>query len=164
MRQKKTGLAALLLSAFLFGALPAFAQVPKATVHKENAPIKEILALIEKSTDCSFFWNTSDFDATKTVTVNVDNAPVSEIISSILPGFECRIDKSKIMLVRKAEANKAARNTPWTITGSVYENGGAPLPGASIIVREGEKQYGTISGMDGKFALEYLEEQGRDFS
>ena len=154
MRQKKTGLAALLLSAFLFGALPAFAQVPKATVHKENAPIKEILALIEKSTDCSFFWNTSDFDATKTVTVNVDNAPVSEIISSILPGFECRIDKSKIMLVRKAEANKAARNTPWTITGSVYENGGAQLPGASIIVREGEKQYGTISGMDGKFALE----------
>lgn len=55
MRQKKTVLAALLLSAFLFGALPAFAQMPKATVHKENVPIKEILALIEKSTDCSFF-------------------------------------------------------------------------------------------------------------
>ena len=66
MRQKKTVLAALLLSAFLFGALPAFAQMPKATVHKENVPIKEILALIEKSTDCSFFWNTSDFDAMKT--------------------------------------------------------------------------------------------------
>ena len=90
MRQKKTVLAALLLSAFLFGALPAYAQMPKATVHKENVPIKEILALIEKSTDCSFFWNTSDFDAMKTVTVNVDNAPVTEIISSILPGFECR--------------------------------------------------------------------------
>ena len=154
MRQKKTVLAALLLSAFLFGALPAFAQMPKATVHKENVPIKEILALIEKSTDCSFFWNTSDFDAMKTVTVNVDNAPVTEIISSILPGFECRIDKSKIMLVKKAGASKAARNTPWTITGSVYENSGEPLPGASIVVRDGNQQYGTISGMDGKFVLE----------
>ena len=154
MRKKKTVLTALLLSAFLFGALPSFAQLPKATVHKENVPIKEILALIEKSTDCSFFWNTSDFDAMKTVTVNVDNAPVTEIISSILPGFECRIDKSKIMLVKKAGASKAARNTPWTITGSVYENSGEPLPGASIVVHDGNQQYGTISGMDGKFVLE----------
>ncbi|MGM9764721.1 MAG: hypothetical protein ACI3ZO_00050, partial [Candidatus Cryptobacteroides sp.] len=116
MRQKKTVLAAMLLSAFLFGAIPAFAQVPKATVHKENAPIKEILALIEKSTDCSFFWNTSDFDAMKMVTVNVDNAPVTEIISAILPGFECRIDKSKIMLVKKTAGNKAGRNAPWSIS------------------------------------------------
>ena len=153
MRQKKTVLAALLLSA-----------LPKATVHKENVPIKEILALIEKSTDCSFFWNTSDFDAMKTVTVNVDNAPVTEIISSILPGFECRIDKSKIMLVKKAGANKAARNTPWTITGSVYENSGEPLPGApSLYVTVTSSMAQSPEWTENSY-WKSREEQGRDFS
>lgn len=152
MRQKKTALAALLLSAFLFGALPSYAQAPKATVHKENVTVKEILDIIEKATECSFFWNTSDFNALKIVTVNVDDAPVNEIITSILPGFECRFDKSKIILVKKP-VNSKGKST-WVVSGSVHEEMGGPLPGTSILIKDGKEQYGTTADLNGDFSLE----------
>lgn len=77
------------------------AQVPKATIHKEDVTIKEILRLLEKETDYAFFWNAADFDSSKKTSVHAENISVTDIISAVLPDIDCKVDKRKIILVPK---------------------------------------------------------------
>ncbi|MGM9738765.1 MAG: SusC/RagA family TonB-linked outer membrane protein [Candidatus Cryptobacteroides sp.] len=159
MEQRKTVLAVLLLSVLIICHIPLSAQVPRASVHKENVPVKEILKTIEKATDYVFFWNAADFDASRKVSVNMENTPVTDIISTILPGFECRIDKGKIILVKAAGKNDAYQKSspvrkPVTLKGRILDDEQAPLPGAAVVVRLDGRSYGTTADVDGNFILD----------
>lgn len=158
MEPRKSVLAVMLLSALFVFRFPLSAQVPRVSVHKDNVPIKEILKTIEKETDYAFFWNSSDFDAGRKVSVNVENAQVTDIISRILPDFFCKIDKGKIIIVRKSSGNSgpervASVKKPVTLRGRILDDGNAPLPGASVIIRIDGKNYGTTADADGVFTL-----------
>lgn len=131
------------------------AQVPKATIHKEDVTIKEILRLLEKETDYAFFWNAADFDSSKKTSVHAENISVTDIISAVLPDIDCKVDKRKIILVKKTVEKVESQTIPEEsiIRGVICDESGEPLPGASATIRIDGRVYGAIADFDGSFSL-----------
>ncbi len=117
----------------------------------------EVLKSIEKDTNLAFFYNNADVDVTGKVTVHLTNVSVSEVIGVILPGYECRFDNRKVMIVKaKGNVNYSTKqeNAPVEILGVIKDSNGEPLTGASVLVLMDGKPYGVTADLDGKFSLE----------
>lgn len=125
------------------------------TVNLENVTVLEVLKCIEKDTDYAFFYNNADVDVSRKVTVHLDKVPVSEVIGVILPGYECQFENNKVLLVkaRIAEVSQKKSSGPVELTGVIKDSAGEPLVGASALVLMGDKPYGAIADLDGKFSL-----------
>ena len=153
MKHKKIVLATL-LSALLFGIVPLSAQTPSVTLHSKSSTVKEVLKAIENATGYNFFWNASDFDPMKKVTVNFENAAVTDVIYAILPEFDCVIDKSKIMLVKKTIPLAAEQQMSQirSFQGVVKDENNEPLIGAALLDQNSNK--GFLTDVDGRFSLD----------
>lgn len=94
-------------------------------------------------------------DVNRKVTVHLDKVPVSEVIGVILPGYECQFENNKVLLVkaRIAEVSQKKSSGPVELTGIIKDSAGEPLVGASALVLMGDKPYGAIADLDGKFSL-----------
>lgn len=126
------------------------------SANHDNVTVLEVLDGIQKATSYAFFYNNADVDVSKIVSVHLDNVPVSKVISTILPGYRCRYDNKKIIIVKNDEvvSVQTSHVGPTTITGKITDSENVPLIGASAIVTMAGKPYGAITDLDGKFSLE----------
>ena len=141
------------------GSVSLYAQGPRVTLDMQNATVLEVLESIEQISDYAFFYNNADFDTGRRVSVKADNQPVETVIASILPGFTCRIDNKKIILVKPGRGNDNTVSAPsggagkYEITGVIKDSGGEPLVGASALIRYEGKLYGGTADFEGKFSI-----------
>ena len=141
---------------FLLVAMNVFAQV---TVKAKNMPIRQILTLIEKSTEYKFFYN-DDFTALdKVASLNVNNVSIDKALTFLFTtsgiSWEKK-DKNQIVLVPEKTSNQDAP-LPDGQTHKVYgvvtdATTGETLLGVSVFV-EGTK-IGVISDLNGRFSIE----------
>ncbi|MCM1177932.1 MAG: TonB-dependent receptor [Bacteroides sp.] len=159
MQRGKFILLGITLLCMLCGSSAMHAQPsgPKVTLNMQDATVRDVLKSIEKSTDYAFFYNDADFNAAARVSVKVDNESVESVVSRILPGFGCRFDNKKIILVKTFAGKQSQKEgTPepgYEISGLILDTDGIPLAGASAILRYKGKLYGDVAGLDGKFRL-----------
>lgn len=157
MLKTKALLLQLLCLILMLNSIAVYAQEStKVSVNRNDVTVLEVLKGIEKDTGLAFFYNNADVDVTKKVSVHLNKVPVTEVISAILPGHSCRIDNKKIIIVKNPTPKQTAstvRNVQFEIKGTIKDNGGLPLIGASAIVFYEGKQYGTVTDMDGQFSL-----------
>ena len=156
--QKTKSIFLQLVCLFLaFGSNPLYAQEANVTVKLDGVTVLEVLKSIERDTNLAFFYNNADVDVTRKVSVHLTNVSVPEVIGVILPGYECRFDNSKVMIVKsKGSANYSIKQETdhVEIGGVIKDSNGEPLTGASVLVLMGGRPYGTTADLDGKFALE----------
>lgn len=158
MRRGKLIVLGITLLCMLCGSVPIYAQSgPLVTVKMQDATVRDVLKSIEKSTDFAFFYNDADFNAKELVSVDFENSPVETVISHILPGFRCKFENKKIILVRTVPAgsrdNGQGAGTGYEISGIIMDSNGEPLAGASAMLRCNGKLYGEIADMEGKFRI-----------
>ncbi len=146
-----------LIMCMLSGTGVLYAQSgPKVTLKMQDATVRDVLKSIEENTDYAFFYNNADFDAKTVVSVNADDQSVESVIAGILPGFTCKIENKKIILVKKqaqTAVQTVVKEGPYEITGIIYDSTGQPLIGASALVIHNGKSYGGIADLDGVFRL-----------
>ncbi len=130
---------------------------PMVTVNMQNVSVRDVLKSIEESTDYAFFYNNADFDAKAVVSVSADNQSVESVITGILPGFTCKFENKKIILVKDHTAAPASqlvkKDGPYEITGTILDSTGEPLIGASALVMHNGKSCGGIADLDGNFTI-----------
>ena len=144
---------------FLFlalGSIDLYAQRGvTVSANHDNVTVLDVLNGIQKETSYAFFYNNADVDVSKVVSVHLNNVSIATVINAILPGYECKFDNKKIMIVKKEEVAAIPSNGgPVTITGKISDSDGAPLIGASASVVIAKKSFGAITDLDGKFSLE----------
>lgn len=152
--QKARLMVVSVLISLLTGSAVLHAQDLKVTVDIQNATIYDILKYIEESTDYAFFYNNADFDGNAIRSVSVVNEPLESIISEILPGFTCRIENKKIILVKAGIRSQAAgKAVSFELKGVIRDMEGEPLVGASALIRHKGRLYGATADLDGKFSV-----------
>lgn len=140
-----------------------FAQEGAAvTVNLKDVTVLEVLKSIEKDTGFAFFYNNADVDVSRIVSVSKKNVSISEVVAAILPGYSCRFDNKKVILVKdespsQSQSTPRVKREPYQIKGIIQDNSGLPLTGASAIVISDGKSYGAIADIDGRFILEFPE-------
>ena len=140
-------LRAICLLLFLCVSFTAYSQI---TVSVKDISLRASLKKIEQVSNYKFFYNESLPELNRKVSLNVKDATIEQTMQQLLGGMDLAYKKEQdnvIVLIRKAQDKLITKK----ITGTVVDEKGEPVIGASIVIK-GES-HGTITEFDGKFTL-----------
>ncbi len=147
----------------------------------KDVPLKNVLREIERQTDYHFVVNDSRMKNIKrTVTLNIKSESIVDVLNQLLLGTDItyKIQKKQITLVPSPSANNQQSNLTsvlssgssaliaqtqrsftmtrilnpdLTISGTVTEENGTPLPGVNVLVKG--TTFGTVTDANGNFSV-----------
>ena len=132
------------------------------TANFENVELKKVFEKITESNGYSFFYEASEIDVSKKVSMTMGDVCLDDFLEQLCSenNWKHEIIGNQIVVVL-AETPKSAKNKvktepmtkefQTTISGTVSDNEGLPLPGASIAVKG--TTTGTTTDFDGKFTM-----------
>ncbi|WP_430813817.1 TonB-dependent receptor [Carboxylicivirga sp. RSCT41] len=137
-----------------------YAQQSSINLKLDNVSVKQVFQEIEKSGNYVFIYNDKVVDLNRKVIVNVQNGDINAVLEQVFKGTNnsYKINKRQITIIKKSkdqiDSEQNAANgqiTKKTITGSITDDLGEPLPGVSVIVKG--TTTGTITDMDGNYTI-----------
>ncbi len=161
----KMKLTTLLLFTALFtlNANNTYSQKNKATINIENATIERFIDKIEKSTDFRFVYKIKDVDLKRKISISATDEPIKAILKRVFNKgkttfsvLENQIYLTKARTSVKNALVKTVANVQFTISGTITDKDGSPLPGASIV--EKGTTNGATTDFDGDFSIEVEDE------
>lgn len=157
-------LAATVALCFLPSLLASASVTGQATVTARfrNATLNEVLWEIQKQTDFTFIYSTSDAEKVKVESLDVKNEPLSDVLDKCLQnsGLTYKVHNG-VIAIRKAEPvtvrTEVAEEKSHRITGKVTDINNEPIIGANVVVK-GTKN-GMITDLNGGFHLDVADKE-----
>ncbi|MGB3775961.1 MAG: SusC/RagA family TonB-linked outer membrane protein [Leeuwenhoekiella sp.] len=161
----RTRLLVLLFISSLFSLqAKSLSQKKKVSFNLENVQMIKIMEAIESTTEFKFLYDTDKIDTTIKGSITVENMPLDEAltilfeesnINFIFKGNQIVL-KLKPSIPNKTEKevkNASVEKTPLqqTVTGTVTDSNGMPIPGVSVI--EKNTTNGTATDFDGNYSI-----------
>lgn len=155
----------LIVSLFQLQANESYGQKTRITLNLEKVSLEQALHEIESRTEFKFLYNYSDTDYGKIISITAKKEKISPLLKRLLKGSDVTFKiLDKQIIIKKNDANpinkkvilKNLDDKPTvvqenTITGTITDKDGVPVPGVNIII-EGTA-IGTQSGFDGTYAI-----------
>ena len=139
----------------------SYSQNTKISLELQGVSIENVLREIESKTEFKFLYNDNEVDYEKIVSVEFKKTRISKILESLFSNTKINYEVLDKQIVLLLDANKADNkiisvSVPQkSITGTVKDDTGMPLPGASVIVKGTTK--GTSTDFDGNFSISLTE-------
>ena len=126
------------------------------TLHEKNVSVEKVLLLIENQSGYHFIYDDNlDILKTKTLNINAEKQTIGDVLNQCLNGIPVsyKIFKKTIAL-KETEPLQNVKTViaVQKISGTVIDEKGAPLIGASVKVK-GAKQ-GTVTNISGEFSID----------
>lgn len=125
----------------------------KVTVKGNAVPLSQVVEAVESQTNYLFIYN-ENVDLNKKVPVNLTDASVETVLSTVFAGtgISYSISGSNITLTPEPQAPQTPQ-TPAirTVTGTVVDESGLPVLGASVMV-EGTSAV-AVTNLDGQYSI-----------
>ena len=122
------------------------------SLKKQNVPLKEILIDIELQANVDFTYSPSRVSVDQRVTIQFINTPLQVVLDSLLPplaiSYKLFNDRTFVLSPGERSTRVVA---PFIATGTIQDESGYPLIGASVTVKDGN--VGTITDEEGNFSL-----------
>ncbi len=140
---------------FFLSSMNSSLNAQTVSISRQNIRMADIFEEIEKQSQMSIGYNESSIDANHLISVNITNKSINDVMEELLRNTNTtyRIQGKQILIVPKVSA--ITQNNKKTITGTIVDNNGEPIIGANIFVKGTTN--GTITDIDGRFALEVPE-------
>ncbi|KAA2241282.1 SusC/RagA family TonB-linked outer membrane protein [Chitinophaga agrisoli] len=130
-----------------------YSQEVKLTLKLNGVRLDKLFDIIQQNSDYKFLYNDDDI-RDSLVSVDVKKATVPEILALCLKGRQLRyniVDKTIIIAHNNSLPARLTTPPPLTVTGTVTDAKGAPLPGVSIVVKG--QQTGAVSDGAGHYRI-----------
>ena len=138
----------------MFTAIGTFAQ-QKVTIDVKNATLKQVFSVIEKQTTYRFSYKTNIIDNRSDITLKKEAAAVATVLDEALKGrpLEYSIVSAKsIVISSKQTKQNKAQGAKQTVRGTVKDDMGEPVMGATVSVVGSDGL--AVTDIDGKFTIE----------
>ncbi|HBL34130.1 MAG TPA: SusC/RagA family TonB-linked outer membrane protein [Porphyromonadaceae bacterium] len=127
------------------------------TIHQADKSVREIIRIIEKTSDMVFFYNNDDIDLNRKVSLNVNDQPIEKVLDLLFGNTQTtyKIDGRQVYIMKKqAKEERVVQQQKKAITvkGKVTDEKGESLPGATVIIVGSTK--GVITDVDGVYSIE----------
>ena len=141
-------------------AASTYSQETKFSLKLNGVTVREVFKEIEEKSKFILLYNEKQVDVNRNVNVKVDNETVESILNQALEGSESTYkiyDRQIVILAKDKTESPNVTNAvveveqKITITGTVKDGNGSPVPGVSVIVKGTTN--GTITDGDGQFTL-----------
>lgn len=134
-------------------AAPTYSQVTKISLNLKDATIEEVLNKIEDVSEFYFLYNNKLIDVTRKVNIEADKEPIKDILNDILnKNTKFVVYDRQIILTPSDVTSLSAVLQQLKITGTVTDEKGSPLPGATVQVKG--STLGTLTDATGKYILD----------
>ena len=148
---------------FTLQANTSYSQKTKITLNLSNVSVGNLIDEVESTTEFRFVYKIRDVNLTRTVSVNVEKESITTFLEMVFSGTDTSysIVDRQVFLTRKEDNGSQGqifkgpdpedRPVQWTVAGTVKDDTGLPLPGATIM--EKGTTNGTQTDFDGSFSL-----------
>lgn len=134
-------------------------QTAKVTIKRSDVTLLDVLNEIEHQTNYLFIYS-NDINVKRPVSIDVNAKEVSSVLAKLFAGNDVsyQMEGTHIVLTiaeknsEKAGAQQQQKKRIDNISGTVLDEAGDPIIGASVKVRDAN--IGAITDLDGKFELE----------
>ncbi|MDB2606709.1 carboxypeptidase-like regulatory domain-containing protein [Zobellia sp.] len=118
----------------------------------KEVPLKKVLNKIKSQSGYSFFYMVDEIDDEKKISFTAKKESIEDVLRklSLVAVFDFKINEKQIVLTKR-NVPKVIKEQEQEIKGVVKDEGGAPLPGANVLIK-GTK-IGTQTDFDGNFSL-----------
>ncbi|WP_286832902.1 TonB-dependent receptor [Proteiniphilum sp. UBA5280] len=150
---KRIGVSCLLLLLLSIGQSMA-----QLSISATNTEIKNILRQIEEKSSYTFFYSDNFLDLNQKATIQTKDETIENILNRLFrnTNIDYLINNTQIALSEKRAkenpVNTAQQQRGKTISGTIRDNAGDPVIGATI-VEKGNPSHGTVTDTDGNFSL-----------
>jgi hypothetical protein len=156
--------AAILLFCLASSGASTYAQNTRLNISSDGKNILELFREIEEKSEFYFFYQKEDLKELNDVSVDLKNATVMEILDKALAGTNLHYKVvDRYIVVRKSGDNfgdniiaAQQQQQQRTISGTVTDDTGQPLPGVTVIIK-GTTQ-GTVTNVDGEYTIPNIPE------
>lgn len=154
----------MLLILFLWGtSIVSIAQEVKkntVTINVKNESVEKVLKRINKETSLNFFYDPAILSKASSVTLNVKDMPPQEVLNmlSVQTGLNFQRINNTISVNWETNSKQPIQSPKEKITGTIKDNNGDPVIGASIQIKN--TGIGTITDYNGQFSLSNVPENG----
>lgn len=121
----------------------------KINIKVRNTVVSEILTAIEKQTNYRFLYNNDLAELKNTVTIRAKDAAVKDVLPLLFTGTALTYQMMDNNLVVIKEDPTVKKDV--VVTGQVLDDKGAPLAGASVLVKG--TTIGTTTNAEGHFTI-----------
>ena len=140
-------------------ASESYSQTTKLTLTMNNATVEQVLNKIEGQSEFYFLYNHQLVDVNRKVDIDISNKRIKDILNFLFAGTDVRyvVLGRQIILtpekVLKEDIAKGLKSQQQgiTITGTVTDENGKPLPGVNIFEKGTTR--GTITDVNGKYKI-----------
>lgn len=143
----------VLILSLLWPAVMYGQSTPRVTVNADNATLTDIFRQIEQQTTYLFSYRNGVIDNRSDISLHMTDAPVNKVLDAAFRGRELAYsivsDKSIVVTDRKNAKNSPEKTV--TIAGTVLDETGEPLPGATVMVKG--STIGTSTDINGRYSL-----------
>ncbi|MGB7395555.1 MAG: SusC/RagA family TonB-linked outer membrane protein, partial [Pricia sp.] len=161
-RLLKAGLFCLVMISFTTALGAVCEQNNMVTASFEDVELRKVFERISQSNGYNFFYEASEIDVSKKVTISTINVCLDDFLQELcsanhwkyeIIGNQIVVALTETPMPTPNEIKTVTKDKQFqtTISGSVEDNEGLPLPGASIAVKGTTS--GTITDFDGNFEL-----------
>lgn len=135
----------------------------RVSLRIDNAPLKTVLALIERKAEVKFAYSPSHIDEAELVSSHASNEKLSDVLDQLLGplGISYKEIAGRISLYEASESNGARLPdielpVTYLVSGQVFDENAYPLPGVNVI--EKGTLNGTATDANGRFSLRVADE------
>lgn len=139
----------------------AFASAQRISLAFDNVKVEKVLSAITKQTGLSVAYSKQIVNLDRTVSIHITDAEINEALDKLIAGTSLgyEVKNGKIYLFDKNKTEKTiVTQQRKKITGTVIDERGDPIIGANVV--EKGTTNGTVTDLDGKFALNNVNENG----
>ena len=139
----------LLFGCILTVSASTYAQKTRLDINMNNTTIRDLFAYIEENSEFVFLYQNDDFNLEKKVEINLTNASINQILDEALKGENVKYDVYARQIVIQKISDAESGQQKKDVSGSVKDIKGAPVPGATVVVKG--TNVGVITDVNGEF-------------
>jgi TonB-linked SusC/RagA family outer membrane protein len=137
-----------------------YSQATKFTFDAENKQVVDVLRQIEDNSQFRFFYLREQVDVERKVSVKANDATVEQILDELFKetGVNYELMNDFLIVLKKGEdpikssgLSSSFAEQGNTVSGTVIDESGEPLPGVTVLVK-GTTQ-GTVTNSEGNYTL-----------
>ncbi len=162
LKHMRNTLLLLLITFFQSYATISYSQTTLLSLDLKDATVGSVLEKIEEQSDFYFLFNAKLVDIDRKVSVSVNNQKIFPVLDRLFTNTNVEyVVYNQQIVLSPGEYIAGLKNQaqqPRTITGTVTDQNGDPVIGASVVVKG--TTLGTITDVQGNFSLANVPEDG----
>lgn len=149
----KVKLTTLLLLVAMFNVKASTYAQTKVSLELNNTTVEKVIETIEQQTDFRFIYKLTDVDLERVITIRAKEQSIDYILNKLFNGtaISFKVRDTQIILKKAPPATSVLKVQQLPVKGTVIDENGLPLPGASVLEQGTSNAVST--DMEGNFTI-----------